>query len=348
MTRLAPDTLFSPHGAARRQQRRLLLILLAMTMLLCAAGLAVGSEGFSIGGLVIDLVGPQASLILGEIRAPRTLGALAVGALLGLAGALAQALFRNPLADPFLLGSASGASLAVVALLALASGAGAGWLSAPWLFGLGLSGAAFIGALGGVLLALVLARGAQHSLRLLLAGVIVGMVLSAVGDLLGAWVPEVLRGRQAFLLGTTAYLSWTSVGLMGIALLLCLPPALRLSRLLDALSLGEDAAISLGLPITRLRMALVAVLALCTGVAVAHAGLVAFVGLVAPHLVRRYAPSASSFLLLASALTGGVLLLAADVLARGLIAPRELPVGVVTALLGGIYLLVLMHRGRTA
>jgi iron complex transport system permease protein len=348
MLRFVPDALLSPRGFARRQQQRLLLALLAVAVVLCAAGLAVGSEGFSIGRLVIDLLGPQGSLIVGEIRAPRTLGALLVGALLGLAGALAQALFRNPLADPFLLGSASGASLAVVALLALASGAGAGWLAAPWLFGLGLSGAAFVGALGGVLLALVLAQGAQHSLRLLLAGVVVGMVLSALGDLLGAWVPEVLRGRQAFLLGTTAYLGWTSVGLMSLALALCLPPALRLSRLLDALSLGEDAASSLGLPITRVRMALVAVLALCTGVAVAQAGLVAFVGLVAPHLVRRYAPSASGFLLLASALTGGVLLLAADVLARGLIAPRELPVGVVTALLGGIYLLVLMHRRRVA
>ena len=115
--------------------------------------------------------------------------------------------------------------------------------------------------------------------------------------------------------------------------------------MLDALTLGEDGAASLGLDLPRTRAALVALLALCTGLAVAQAGLVAFVGLVAPHLVRRLAPSTHAFLLAASALAGAVLLLAADVLARGLLAPQELPVGVVTAVLGGGYLLALLHRG---
>ena len=123
----------------------------------------------------------------------------------------------------------------------------------------------------------------------------------------------------------------------------------RLSgRDLDALTLGEDSAASLGLNLARARLLLVTLLALCTGLAVSQAGLVAFVGLVAPHLVRRYAPSAHGYLLAASSATGGVLLLGADVLARALIAPQELPVGVVTAVLGGGYLLWLLQRRALA
>ncbi|HET7772359.1 MAG TPA: iron ABC transporter permease [Burkholderiaceae bacterium] len=336
----------APSAAAAARLRLLALLGLA-ALLSLAAGLAVGSEGFSISAFLADVRSPQAELILWEIRAPRTLGALLVGALLGLAGAIAQGVFRNPLADPFLLGSAAGASLAVVAVLALGSLAGGLSASlglAQWLLDLGLAGAAFCGALGGVLLTVLLARGAQHSLRLLLAGVVVGVVMGACADLITSWVPAALRGRQAFMLGTTGYLNWTSVALLAATLLLILPIALRLSRLLDALSLGEDSAQSLGLPVARLRLVLLAGLALCTGVAVSQAGLVAFVGLVAPHIVRRFAPSASGFLLLASTCAGAVLLLAADVLARGLIAPRELPVGILTAVLGGVYLLRLMHR----
>jgi iron complex transport system permease protein len=121
------------------------------------------------------------------------------------------------------------------------------------------------------------------------------------------------------------------------------PLALRLARALDALALGEDSARSLGLDLPRLRAGLVAALALATGLAVSQAGLIAFVGLVAPHLVRRYAPAPHGFTLLASAAMGGVLLLAADVLARSLMAPQELPVGVLTAILGGGYLLRLLH-----
>lgn len=334
-------------SAARAARHRLLALLALLLVLLSIAGLLVGSEGFSIPAFVSDLRGAQADLILWEIRAPRTVGALLVGALLGLAGAIAQGVFRNPLADPFLLGSAAGASLAVVAVLAVGSLAG-GLLSsmgaAQWLLDLGLAGAAFCGALGGVLLTVLMARGAQHSLRLLLAGVVVGVVLGAAADLITTWVPAALRGKQAFMLGTTGYLSWQSVVLLGATLVLTLPIALRLSRLLDALSLGEDSAQSLGLPVAQLRLVLLAQLALCTGVAVSQAGLAAFVGLVAPHIVRRFAPSASAFFLFASACAGAALLLAADVLARGLIAPRELPVGILTAVLGGAYLLRLMHR----
>jgi len=332
----------------KKRRGRLLLALAAASVLLLLAGLVAGGDGWSWAGFVQLLQGPDAALIVGQIRAPRSLGAWLTGALLGLAGALAQGLFRNPLADPFLLGSASGASLGVVAVLA-AGTLGAQTLGPPaagMLSRVGLVAAAFVGALGGVLLTLMLARGAQHTLRLLLAGVVVGVVLTALSDLLTMAAPEALRGRQVFMLGSTGYLGWDSCLLLAVGLLLTLPVAQRLSRTLDALVLGEDSARSLGLALPQLRMLLVCLLAAATALAVSQAGLVAFVGLAAPHLVRRYAPGAHGYTLLASAAAGAVLLLAADVAARSLIAPQELPVGVLTAVLGGSYLLWLLNRQR--
>ncbi len=331
-----------PAGPDGARRRRLVAALALAALLLCLLGLLAGSEGLAWA----DLGRADAQAVIGSIRAPRTLGALLVGALFGLAGAVAQGLFRNPLADPYLLGSAAGASLAVVLVLAAgaALGTDTGLPSAAWLARLGLVAAAFGGALAGVLLTLLLARGAQQGLRLLLAGVVVGVVLGALSDMLTTWSPAALRGKQTFMLGSTAYLGWDAVALLGAGLLLALPLATRLARGLDALSLGDDSAASLGLPLARLRLALVLLLALCTGLAVSQAGLVAFVGLVSPHLVRRFAPSPQRFGLPASAAAGGVLTLAADVAARVLIAPQELPVGVLTALLGGSYLLWLLHR----
>ena len=327
---------------ATRRRQRLGWALLLLAGVLCGAGLAAGSEGWALA----DLVGPDAGLVIGQIRAPRTLGAWLTGALLGLAGAVAQGLFRNPLADPFLLGSAAGASFAVALVLAAGGllGGQLGLDAHAWIAQLGLVGAACVGAMGGVLLTLMLARGAQQTTRLLLAGVVVGVVLSALGDLLVIAAPEALRGRQVFMLGSTGFLGWNSVAVLAWGLAVTAPAAWRLARVLDALTLGEDSARSLGLALPHLRLVLVAVLALATGLAVSQAGLVAFVGLVAPHLVRRFAPSPHGFTLLASAATGGALLLGADVLARTLIAPQELPVGVLTAVLGGGYLLWLLHR----
>ena len=330
----------------QRRRQRLLLVLLAASVALLLLGLMAGGDGLSVGTFAALLQGEDGALIIGQIRAPRSLGAWLTGGLLGLAGALAQGLFRNPLADPFLLGSASGASLAVVAVLAAGNvlGKGAAWHAAGLLAQVGLVVAAFAGALGGVLLTLLLARGAQHSLRLLLAGVVVGVVLSAAGDLLTLGAPEALRGRQVFMLGSTAFLGWQSCALLAAGLALSLPLAHRLSRTLDALVLGEDSARSLGLALAPLRLSLVGLLAAATGLAVSQAGLVAFVGLAAPHLVRRYAPGPHGHMLLGSTLAGAVLLLAADVAARTLVAPQELPVGVLTALFGGAYLLWLLQR----
>ena len=313
------------------------LVLASVVLLLLGA--SVGSTGFeSVLRAWDDSVVMQ---IVWHIRLPRTLGAWTAGALLGLAGAVAQGLFRNPLADPYLLGSASGASLGVAMALALF---GVSPFATHWLVRLGLTGAAFAGAVLAVFLTLLLAKGVQHTLRLLLAGVIVGVVLGAMSSLILLMVPEVMQSMQAFMLGSTAFVGWSACAVMAAVWLISVVVAWMLSHVLDGLSLGEATAVSLGLPLAQMRAALVGVLALATGTAVAQTGLIAFVGLAAPHLVRSVTKTTHGRLILLSSLMGGVLLMAADMLARGLMAPQELPVGVLTAVLGGGYLLWLMHR----
>jgi iron complex transport system permease protein len=338
-------------------------VLLIAALALAALGVCVGSTGLE------NLIGPlwrpdadpsQAAMarqIVWEIRLPRTVGAWGAGALLGLAGAVAQGLFRNPLADPFLLGSASGASLGVALALA-AMGGGAGMLDGSMMNGgvvvsvfsssalvrMGLTGAAFTGAVLAVLLTLALSRGVQHTLRLLLAGVVVGVVLGAMTHLVLLFSPESLQAMQAFMLGSTSFVGWTACVLMVAVWVGCTAVAWLFARVLDGLSLGDATARSLGLPLGPMRAALVAVLALATGTAVAQTGLIAFVGLAAPHLVRSLVKTTSARLMLLASCMGGVLLMAADTMARWLIAPQELPVGVLTAVLGGGYLLWLMQR----
>ena len=320
----------------------------AAALLLLVLGLAVGSAGLD------DVWGPTAQHIIWDIRLPRTAGAWAAGALLGLAGAVAQGVFRNPLADPYLLGSASGAALGVALVLAGGAVVGGGVIGGMWggVWGsslglrLGLTGAAFAGAVLAVLLTLLLARGVGHTVRLLLAGVVVGVVLAALTQLVLLFTPESLQAMQSFMLGSTALVGWTSCLIMAAVWLVCQLAAWLLARVLDGLSLGDATALSLGLPVAPMRAALVVVLALGTGTAVAQTGLIAFVGLAAPHLVRSLVSCPHAPLMLLSSLAGGVLLMAADILARSLLAPQELPVGVVTAVLGGGYLLWRMHRGN--
>ena len=158
--------------------------------------------------------------------------------------------------------------------------------------------------------------------------------------------PDIVQSMQAFMLGSTGYVGWSSCGLMLLVCLICLVISLALSQVLDGLSLGEATATSLGLPLPQMRMALVFIIALSAGTAVAQTGLIVFVGLAAPHLVRSMLKTTHAGLIALSSLAGGVLLSAADILSRWMIAPQELPVGVVTAILGGAYLLRLMHKQR--
>jgi iron complex transport system permease protein len=320
-----------------------LAALVGLSVGLVVLGLGVGSTGWAWPWGPGQAGAVEASIVW-QIRWPRSAGAWLVGALLGLAGAVAQGVFRNPLADPYLLGSAAGGALGVtlVLVVGVATGMAGGPFAGGWaamLHDLSLTGAAFAGALAATALALSLARGVAHTPRLLLAGVVVGVVLSAITSaLLWRW-PQLLPPLQAFMLGSTSLLDGTGCLVLAAVLTLGLAVTLGAARGLDLLTLGEATAASLGLPLRRLRLALLAVMSLATGAAVAQAGLVAFVGLAAPHIVRSVIQVPHRWLLPLSALVGGVLLLVADVLARGLSAPAEWPVGLLTAVAGGGYLL---------
>ena len=313
--------------------------LCSLSIVLFMLGCCIGSQGWE--WLPERLHDPVFQQIFWDIRVPRNLGAWVGGALLGLSGAIAQGLFRNPLADPFLLGSSSGASLGVSLYLSAWGGSLMGLVQ--W-ERVGITGAAFLGAIAAVMLTLLLSRGMQHTLRLLLAGVVVGVVLGAMATLVALLDPRMWQTLQAFMLGSAVMIDPSAcllmTGVLGISLLV----GAGWSRVLDALNLGEDTARSLGMPLTWARWSLLAVLSLATGTAVAQMGLIAFIGLAAPHAVRSTVRASHAALLVLSALMGGVLLLASDILARWLWAPEELPVGILTSVLGGGYLLWRMQH----
>jgi iron complex transport system permease protein len=324
-----------PPLLPRRTAARLGVVLVGALLVGLVVALALGSDGFNL---------PAATDwdLINAIRLPRALGALLTGALLGLAGALAQGLFRNPLADPYLLGSASGATLAVVITITLLSSVTVESTTLQFLVHLGYSGAAFVGALVGVALSLTLARGARQTNGLLLAGVVVGILLGALSNLLTLISPEALRGVQTFLYGSTSWLNFGSVTREAIGLVAILVLSVRYSRVLDALVLGDHTAMSLGIDLKRARAGLIVCMALATGLAVAETGLLAFVGLMSPHVVRRLVDTTHSGILVLSSLTGATLLLWADSIARWVWAPQELPVGLFTAIIGGGYLLTML------
>lgn len=295
-------------------------------------------------GLPVD---PQATLaedaIIWGVRAPRVVLGAAVGACLALCGAALQAMVRNLLADPYVLGISGGASTGAAAAVLLGAGAGLGAAAQPAL--------AFAGALAAALLVLVLARshGAVTSLRLLLAGVAVGYVLTAITNLLvfTADTAEGSRSVMFWMLGSLALGHWDLF--LGLAVLAAVAGLLILTAagpVLDALAAGDETAWSLGIRPDRARVALLVVVSLCTGAAVAAAGAIGFVGLVVPHLARRLVGGPHRRVVPAAAFLGALFLLWADALARVVLAPRELPIGVITALVGAPFLVVLVRRLR--
>ncbi len=324
------------------------LLFALLSVLILVLGVLAGGSGW-IWPWSTDFTnadGQVLAQILWDIRLPRGLGAWLAGGLLGLAGAVAQGLFRNPLADPYLLGSASGASVGVGIYLVML---GASVADAGWAHHVGMTGSAFIGAWLAVLLTLALAGGVEQTLRLLLAGVVVGVVLGALVSLGALMRPDLLMAMQGFLLGSTALLGLQACVVMALVLVFCLVLAWAMAPVLDALTLGELTAQSLGLHMFRSRLILIAVLSVATGAAVAHTGLIGFVGLAAAHVVRACVATRHGALMLLSALVGGLLLASADLLARWALPSQELPVGLFTTILGGAYLLWRMQTlaGRT-
>ncbi len=313
-----------------------LALLLALTSL--AFALAAGSMPLTLSEVWGGLVGDGESLaaqVVNELRLPRALTAFAVGGLLALAGALMQALLGNPLADPYVLGISGGA--AVGALGALLLGAG----------GAALQGGALTGALLTMLLVFGLARGegAWSSTRLLLTGVVVAAGWGALISFILSIAPEAgLRGMLFWLMGDLAGSATPTYGLvaLGFGLLFTLP----LARSLNLLVRGELQAATLGVAVRPLKYLLYFAASGLTAVAVTLGGSIGFVGLVVPHAVRLLAGSDHRLLLPTSVLLGGALLVFADTLARTLIAPQQLPVGVLTALVGVPLFLFLLQRGH--
>ena len=311
-----------------------LLLLLAVGSLLAAV--SAGSLSLSAGevlGALLGEPGGTAHEVVRSLRLPRALAAFACGGLLALAGALMQVLLRNPLADPYVLGVSGGAS--VGALLAMLAGAGAALIS----------GGAFAGALLAMLLVFGLAHGdgSWTQTRLLLTGVVVAAGCGAAVALILSLAPErQLRGMLFWLMGDAGQAgdpSW-ALAALGLGLALVLP----LGRELNVLARGEVAARSLGVAVSRLRSIVYVVASLLTAAAVTTVGSIGFVGLIVPHLIRLALGNDQRLLLPAATLAGGSLLVLADTASRTLLAPQQLPVGVLTALFGVPVFLFLLSR----
>uniref|UniRef100_A0A7C2BBS7 Iron ABC transporter permease n=1 Tax=Pseudomonas graminis TaxID=158627 RepID=A0A7C2BBS7_9PSED len=289
----------------------------------------------------------QAELIVGQIRLPRTLLGLAVGAVLALSGVAMQGLFRNPLADPGLVGVSSGAALG--AAVAIVAGASFGGLPEPFQPYL-LSVCAFAGGLGVTAIVYRLGRrdGRTSVSTMLLAGV---AMTALAGSIIGLFTyladDASLRTLTFWNLGTLNGASYDRLWpllLVCVAVILWLP---RRAKALNALLLGESEAHHLGIDVQRLKRELILCIALGVGAAVAAAGLIGFIGLIVPHLVRLLTGPDHRVVLPASALAGATLLLLADIFARLVMAPAELPIGIVTVFIGAPFFLFLLVRGRS-
>ncbi|MBF6050076.1 iron chelate uptake ABC transporter family permease subunit [Streptomyces sp. NRRL B-1677] len=320
-------------------------LLVALTASVC-----LGSSDVPLGDVwssVVRGVSGQApvpgtqDLIVWRLRVPRALLAAVVGAGLGLVGTAVQALVRNPLADPYLLGISSGASLGAVGAIVLGAGAGG-------LLGLGLSAAAFAGALASFALVWAMARrgGGFSPLRLVLAGVGIGQFLSGFTHylVLQAGDDQQTHGVLFWLMGSLGGAQWSTLGVPAAAVVLGLAALLARARALDAVLMGDETAAGLGVDVTRLRRELFVVTSVLTGVLVSVSGAIGFVGLMVPHVCRMVVGGAHRVLLPVAALFGAVLLVVVDLVARTALPDQELPVGVVTALVGAPTLLYLLDR----
>jgi iron complex transport system permease protein len=319
-------------------RRRALLVLLSLTLLSVAsmvAALAVGSLTLPIVDVAAALSGVDnvARSIVFDLRLPRALAAFACGGLLALAGALMQVLLRNPLADPYVLGISGGAG--VGALTAMLLG----------LAGLAVPGFAFAGALAAMLLVFGLAHGdgSWTQTRLLLTGVVVAAGCGALVALILTLAPEQkIQGMLFWLMGdlSQAVSPLPALAVLVVTLLVAIPFA----RELNLLARGADQALALGVAVPSLRRIIYIVASLATAVAVTTAGSIGFVGLIVPHLVRLAVGNDQRLLLPATVLAGGSLLVLADTAARTVVAPIQLPVGVLTALIGVPVFLYLLNR----
>lgn len=289
-----------------------------------------------------DGLDERAEAILWQVRMPRIVLGVIVGATLSAAGAAYQGVFRNPLADPYLLGAGAGAGLG--ATLAIAYGPdSAGWIVDP------LPLAAFVGAIVGVVLAYVLGysvRSGRTAVTLILAGVAVAAFLTAAQTFLQQRNSETLREVYGWILGSLATSSWAEVRLVLPYVVIALAVVFLGRRLMDVLAVGDVEASSLGVQPGRVRLVLVAFATLGTAAVVAVSGLIGFVGIIVPHTIRLLTGTSYRIVVPLSILVGGAFLVIADLIARTVQAPYEVPIGVVTAFIGAPFFAVVLRKSK--
>ncbi|UVW34905.1 iron ABC transporter permease [SAR92 clade bacterium H455] len=288
----------------------------------------------------------QTQVILFDIRLPRILLALLVGAILASTGAVMQGLFRNPLADPSLIGVSGGASVGASLMIVFAGGA----IESGLLMGLSLVAlGAFVGGFAATILVYRLATsGIGTSVTtMLLAGIAIGALAGALNSLLSYFADnDMLRQISLWQMGNLSAANWAKVSIMALVSLILLISFPRDSRALNALLLGESEARHLGIDVQRVKRRLIVLTALGVGVSVALAGMVGFVGLVIPHVIRLLIGPDHRWLIPGSAMAGAILLVIADSLARVVVLPAELPTGILTALLGAPFFIALLLQQR--
>ncbi len=312
--------------------------------------LTLGTVDISLADGLNAIVGnsssAQINTILFDIRLPRILLAISVGAVLASTGAVMQGLFRNPLADPSLIGVSSGASVGA-SLMIVTTG---GFIQVGALMGLSLVAlGAFLGGFAATLLVYLLATSniGTSVTTMLLAGIAIGALAGALNSLLSYFSDnDMLRQISLWQMGNLSGASWAKVSIMGVVTVLLLVSFPRESKALNALLLGESEARHLGIDVQRVKRRLIVLTALGVGVSVALAGLVGFVGLIIPHMVRLVIGPDHRWLIPASALAGATLLVIADSLARIVVIPAELPTGILTALLGAPFFVALLLQQR--
>lgn len=280
--------------------------------------------------------------ILWEIRMPRVVLGVLVGSMLSAAGASYQGVFRNPLADPYLLGAGAGAGLGATIAIAYAP-ATSGWIVDP------LPLAAFVGAIGGVALAYILGytvRSGRTAVTLILAGVAVAAFLTALQTFLQQRDSDTLREVYGWILGSLNTAGWGDVALITPYVVVCLAVVFIGRRLLDILAVGDTEAGTLGIRPGRVRLIFVVFATLGTAAVVSVSGLIGFVGIIVPHTVRLLTSASYRVVVPLSILLGGAFLVFADIIARIAIAPGEIPIGVVTALIGAPFFAVVLRTSK--
>ena len=350
--------MFSQRAGEGDRSQRARIVILLLTLLLAATALYSLASGASdasatavlgdwLFGTGEDALSARDRIIVYDIRLPRVVMGILVGAALAVAGATMQGLFRNPLADPGIVGVSAGAALGAISMIVLGGG-----VLAPVALRLGIYALPLAAFLGGLVTTMLLyrvatRRGQTSVATMLLAGIALAALAGAFSGLLVYMADDrQLRDLTFWQLGSLGGSTWTKVAAAGPIIAVALVASLLLARGLNGLALGESAARHLGIPVQRLKNVAVVAVAAAAGASVAVSGGIGFVGIVVPHLLRLLIGPDHRYLLPASALLGASLLLLADAVSRTVVVPAELPIGIVTAAVGAPFFLWILLRRR--